>query len=267
MRMFFLISMVLFCGSMFATDDTSLTPANVNIPSETFKRIGMRIWQNECGGSVTGLTSWKTGEEFASLGIGHFIWYPEKGKKPFLEQFPKLVKYFLDNRVDVPAWIASAPFCPWRTREEFMQNFESRKMKELRDLLASTVDLQTRFLVRRLQDAFPKVLDAAPKGEREKVQHNFELLLKSPDGTFALIDYVNFKGEGIYPKESYDGKGWGLLQVLLGMGGNVEKPIDDFIASAEFVLERRVENAPMERQESRWLPGWKKRVQRYREPL
>src|SRR5438552_18973326 len=53
-------------------------------------RIGKRIWQNECNGTVAGLTSWNTGEDFASLGIGHFIWYPEGRRGPFEESFSKL---------------------------------------------------------------------------------------------------------------------------------------------------------------------------------
>ena len=32
-----------------------------------------------------------------------------------------------------------------------------------------------------------------------------------------LIDYVNFKGEGVLETERYRGRGWGLLQVLEGM--------------------------------------------------
>jgi hypothetical protein len=38
--------------------------------------IGRRIWKNECGATVNGLTAWNAGE-VASLGIAHFIWYPE----------------------------------------------------------------------------------------------------------------------------------------------------------------------------------------------
>ncbi|RYD29224.1 MAG: hypothetical protein EOP87_18635, partial [Verrucomicrobiaceae bacterium] len=38
--------------------------------------IGRKIWQNESGGTVNGLTAWNGGEGFPSLGIGHFIWYP-----------------------------------------------------------------------------------------------------------------------------------------------------------------------------------------------
>jgi hypothetical protein len=53
---------------------TSLAAINLS-PAET-RRIGNRIWQNECGGTLAGLTSWNTGENFASLGIGHFIWDP-----------------------------------------------------------------------------------------------------------------------------------------------------------------------------------------------
>jgi len=38
--------------------------------------IGLRVFENECGAGEACLTSWNKGEEFASLGIGHFIWYP-----------------------------------------------------------------------------------------------------------------------------------------------------------------------------------------------
>src|SRR5947209_16869996 len=33
------------------------------------ERIGKKIWQNECNGTVSGLTSWNGGENVASLGI------------------------------------------------------------------------------------------------------------------------------------------------------------------------------------------------------
>ncbi len=54
-------------------------------------RIGRKIWQNECAGTVSGLTSWNAGEKFASLGIGHFLWYPKGERGPFEESFPDLV--------------------------------------------------------------------------------------------------------------------------------------------------------------------------------
>jgi len=81
-------------------------------------------------------------------------------------------------------------------------------------------------------------------------------------GTFALIDYVNFKGEGTLETERYKGQGWGLLQVLETMpeGGD---PVREFSQAAKATLARRVRNAPPERHEERWLPGWDARVERY----
>ncbi|HEX5176321.1 MAG TPA: hypothetical protein VFV83_04785, partial [Chthoniobacteraceae bacterium] len=67
--------------------------------------IGRRVWENECNGRRDGLTSWNTGENFASLGIGHFIWYPRGVDGPFEESFPKLVQFLAKNRVSLPAWL------------------------------------------------------------------------------------------------------------------------------------------------------------------
>ena len=56
--------------------------------------IGHRVWQNECGGTREGLTSWNAGENFASLGIGHFIWYPRRRRAARLRRaFRKLLRF------------------------------------------------------------------------------------------------------------------------------------------------------------------------------
>ena len=55
-------------------------------------KVGKRVWQNECNGTISGLTSWNQGEDFASLGIGHFIWYPKERRGPFEEEFPEAGK-------------------------------------------------------------------------------------------------------------------------------------------------------------------------------
>jgi hypothetical protein len=87
-------------------------------------------------------------------------------------------------------------------------------------------------------------------------------LLSSSAGTFALIDYVNFKGEGTNPRERYEGQGWGLLQVLETMDSGGAAPAAFGRAAAQ-VLERRVKNSPPARNEAKWLPGWKNRVKAY----
>jgi len=226
------------------------------------ERIGRRVWQNECGGSRDGLTSWNEGEDFASLGIGHFIWYPPGEDGPFEESFPKLAKFLSSRGVKIAPWMSGD--CPWKTRAEFHAAFHSERMNELRDMLASTVKLQSEFIAERMRGALPKIMDAASAASRDRVKSNFQRLLSSSAGTFALIDYVNFKGEGTNPRERYKGKGWGLLQVLETMDSEGPAPAAFGRAAAQ-VLERRVKNSPPARNEAKWLPGWKNRVKAYAE--
>lgn len=241
----------------------SLNQSTFALSDAELDRIGRRVWQNECAGTRDGLTSWNAGENFASLGIGHFIWYPRGVDGPFEESFPKLVKFFQANGVKTPSWLESD--CPWTSRADFQADFRSARMNELRDLLASQVRLQSRFLADRMRSALPKMLDAAPSAQRVHVRAQFDRLATSGAGTFALIDYVNFKGEGTNPKERYGGEGWGLLQVLANMRDEARNAPAEFGRSAAAVLEARVRNSPPERKESRWLAGWKKRVAAYGE--
>lgn len=238
--------------------------AAINLsPAET-RRIGNRIWQNECGGTVAGLTSWNAGENFASLGIGHFIWYPKGERGPFDESFPKFVAFASGRGMKLPA-AAMNDGCPWMSRAEFNAASQSPPMKELRDFLARTVDLQAEFLVHRLRDALPKMLAESGSGNRAQVQERFDRVASSAMGCYALVDYVNFKGEGVLATERYAGQGWGLLQVLEGMNGETHgrEAVKGFAESAKTVLRNRVRNSPPARNEARWLPGWLKRVDTY----
>jgi hypothetical protein len=234
--------------------------------SEAIK-IGKKIWQNECNGTVTGLTSWNEGENFASLGIGHFIWYPKDERGPFEESFPKLVSFLSSRGAKLPGLLAEAAQtpCPWNSRSEFLRAQQTAEMKQLRRFLADTVDLQTDFLIARLQGALPKMLAETAPSERANVRQQFDRLASTPQGCYALVDYVNFKGEGVLHTERYQGQGWGLLQVLEGIHGGArgEAAVKEFARSAKAVLIRRVRNAPAERHESRWLPGWIRRVSSY----
>lgn len=224
--------------------------------------IGRKIWRNECAGTRDGLTSWNKGEDFASLGIGHFIWYPPGRRGPFKESFPALRDCLAVQGVKLPAWLASADACPWPDRAAFMADFRSPKMEELRALLAATVAHQARFAALRLEMALPQMLAAVPAADRDRIRGNFYRVAHAPGGLYALMDYVNFKGEGTSPSERYGGKGWGLLQVLEGMSAKGD-PVRAFAASADRVLTRRVELSPPDRGEKRWLPGWRNRVATY----
>jgi hypothetical protein len=230
-------------------------------------KVGKRVWQNECGGTISGLTSWNQGEDFASLGIGHFIWYPKGRQGPFEESFPKLVSFVSSRGAKLPALLLGVGHlqpCPWSSRTEFQQAQNTSEMKQLRRFLVDTIDLQAEFLVARLDASLPKMLAEAAPAERPNVQKQFERLTKTPQGCYALIDYVNFKGEGVLHTERYQGQGWGLLQVLEAMRGNSDSGApDEFARAAKIVLTRRVQNAPADRRESRWLTGWLRRVNSY----
>jgi hypothetical protein len=239
--------------------------APIHIPDADALRIGKRIWQNECNGSIAGLTSWNSGEDFASLGIGHFIWYPEGMRGPFEESFPEFLEFARKRGSTVPVWLNQATFCPWSSRADFSGAQNSSQMRELRQYLAHTVDLQTQFLLARLQQSLAKMLDEVASGARDNVRRQFTRIASTPHGCYALADYVNFKGEGVLQTERYHGEGWGLLQVLEQIhgtepGGAANR---EFANSAAAILRRRVQNSPPERHEARWLPGWLNRVHTY----
>lgn len=231
----------------------------LQISNAEAERIGRRIWHNECNGTVSGLTSWNAGENFASLGIGHFIWYPAGARGPFEESFPGFLAFARAQGAAVPALLEKD--LPWHSRSEFESAKDSPVMRELRSFLTSTINLQAQFLVRRLELSRAKMLEAT--AHRAEVTTQFDRVAATAQGCYALVDYVNFKGEGTLATERYHGQGWGLLQVLEEMkGGNDART--GFADAAQVVLKRRVANAPPERREERWLPGWLNRVRSYR---
>ena len=228
--------------------------------------IGKKIWQNECNGTISGLTAWNQGEDFASLGIGHFIWYPKGRRGPFEESFPKVVSFISKRGAKLPTFLlrgVEQP-CPWNSRGEFLRAQHTVEMNQLRQFLVDTIDLQAEFLIARLESALPKMLAEAAPADRANVQQQFERLARTPQGCYALVDYVNFKGEGVLHTERYQGQGWGLLQVLESMHGTSDAAaVDELSSAAKAILTRRVHNAPAQRHESRWLTGWIRRVNSY----
>ena len=255
------ILLSLFCLGLPSAHSIELTPADAD-------RIGQLLWKNECGGTVEGLTSWNKGEEFASLGIGHFIWFPANYQGPFFESFPRLLSEIAHSGAKVPEWLLNTPDCPWNTREAFLADHQSEKMISLRVFLRDTVGLQAQFAARRLRGALPLMLASLPKADQPAVEQQFSRVAAHPHGAYVLVDYVNFKGEGVKSTERYQGKGWGLLQVLQEMKGTEPgaPALDEFSAAATRVLERRVALSPPERGEKRWMPGWANRCKSYQAP-
>ncbi|MEM1060472.1 MAG: hypothetical protein AAGK14_14760 [Verrucomicrobiota bacterium] len=243
----------------------------IRLSDDEALEVGKRIWQNECAGTIKGLTTWNQGEEFPSLGICHFIWYPEGVESRFEESFPSFLRFAMNSGVKLPSWmngLSPDQDSPWSSRSEFYREFDSPEMKELRQFLADNVPLQARFAARRAEHALPKLLKATAPERQEEIEDKFYQVAGSPGGVYALIDYVNFKGEGTNPKERYQGEGWGLLQVLelapIRPGQNMDETMAAFREGAQAALARRVKNSPPERGEKRWTKGWNNRIATYK---
>ena len=229
--------------------------------------IGEMVFKNECASKDDNLIAWNEGEDFMSLGIGHFIWYPAKGKRTFIGSFAKFVEYARISGEKIPSWLDKEPVpaCPWMSRGSFLNAQSDKRLAGLKKFLANTKSAQAAFIVKRLEEALPLILKHASESSREKITVQMNRLISTPSGVCVLADYVNFKGLGITPSEYYQGKGWGLLQVLEGMRGENEAPdaVREFMRSADNVLTERVKNSPLGRNEQKWLPGWQKRVNSY----
>jgi hypothetical protein len=233
--------------------------------------VGERIFQNECANQPMCLVHWNEGEAFPSLGIGHFIWYPSGVEGRFVETFPGFVGYVLKAGYPVPPWLASlSPMdAPWPDRTRFLAAQDSREVTSLRDWLDDTKGMQTAYILERARSALTRVVAAAPENEQPILRQRLIALTGTPGGSYALIDYVNFKGEGVKKSERYRGRGWGLLQVLETMRDvPAGRPAAaEFAAAAKRVLDRRIANSPPDRGESRWRAGWHNRCDTYARPL
>jgi len=227
--------------------------------------IARRIYQNEANQNPKYLTYWSQAEPFPSFGIGHFIWIPEGLDVPFVETFPQMVA-FVSKHQTAPLWLRQlSPFrLPWQNRAEFYQAWSKTKLTQLRDWLQETQSLQAQFIAHQLIQKLEQQVQRLHPIEAEFFWHKIIQLIQNKRGLFAMIDYYNFKGLGANAKEQYQGKGWGLVDVVLAMEPDVsDSVLKQFVSSAKYVLARRVRLSPPERYEVRWLKGWSKRLDAY----
>ena len=172
-----------------------------NISRSELNAIGEKIFKNEAAGKKENLVYWNEGENFPSLGIGHFIWYKQGEPGIFEESFPQLVEFLKSKNVKLPKIMAENKYSPWKDRQELI-NLKTKKIpdtdiEELTNFLYENKDLQIMFIFKRLESSLEKML--AVSNDRENVRKQFYRVASSPNGLYPLIDYVNFKGEGINP--------------------------------------------------------------------
>ena len=162
-----------------------------------YEWIGSRIYQNEALGKPEYLTHWNQGEDFPSLGIGHFIWFPEDVDAPFDEQFPALISYLrqqVPEDLPMPAWLQELDplVAPWGSKEEFDAAWSSSEMTSLREWLEASQLYQARFIASAFEQRW-RTLDLPPE-QKQKLTVLIQVLFETPEGLFAVIDYYNFKG-------------------------------------------------------------------------
>ncbi len=234
--------------------------------------IAKKVWQNEGAGKDKYLIWWNEGEDFASLGIGHAIWFPKGHTERFREVFPMMLEFMQQEGVKMPAWLTPQSDFPWQSKEAFFKakREKSRKYQELFTFLKSTFSYQAAFMAKRLEKALPQMLESLDDEEQKAlVKRRFYEVMYHKDGTineqglYVLLDYTNFKGEGTLKSERYKGQGWGLLQVLMHMEEDEPNKLKAFALSAKRMLDRRIKNSPPARGEERWRKGWNKRVDTY----
>ena len=246
--------------------NTDVKKAGLKISKEELNVVADKIFKNEAGGKKEDIVYWNTGEDFPSLGIGHFIWYRAGQRGKFAESFPQLVAYYRAHDIKLPKIIEENEYSPWANSDELfrLKRIMDNDITELTNFLYNTKDIQVSFIFERLENSLEKMM--AISDNPENVKKQFYRVAQSPNGLYPLIDYVNFKGEGTTRTETYNGEGWGLLQVLENMKGtgSGKAALEEFSNSAKAVLERRVKNAGPDSNEKKWLQGWLNRCNTYK---
>ncbi|WP_020559919.1 hypothetical protein [Thiofilum flexile] len=235
-------------------------------PIKNLNQIAEKIYLNETGGKANQLVRWNSVGNYAVLGIGRFSWYPNNQTYKHNDTFPELLQYMQVRGVALPTWLTQRQTRggPWRNRRAFDNALNDRQMHELQAFLANTKNLQANFMLERLKQARPELLSQFNTREQTIINQNYQTLLQTPEGLYALLDYVSFKGDGLNPNERYNNQGWGLAQVLLSMQPNTgARALDAFKLAAEEVLLQRIANAPLEQREARFLAGWRARLNTY----
>ncbi len=234
--------------------------------------IAKKVWQNEGAGKDKYLIWWNEGEDFASLGIGHFIWFPKGHTERFREVFPMVLAYMEQKGVALPKGITPQSDFPWQTKEAFFwaKRHKSIYYMRLFNFLKETMEYQAMFMADRMMKALPQMLESIDDADKAAtIERRFNHMLYRKDGTlderglYILIDYTNFKGEGTLKSERYKGQGWGLLQVLEHLDETNPNKYRAFADAAKAMLSRRIKNSPPKRGEERWRRGWNVRLDTY----
>jgi len=234
------------------------------------------------------IVEWNEGESFPSAGIGHYLWYPkyeDSAPPDFEESFPLFFLNLFQTQcfqgvfppiLKYESTSGKIAFAPWKNREEFLReaargfNKPLTPLAELKNFLNSApVQIcQVNFQIERLKATVREIFAAVSDRQFEDY---FYKVFRSQGGPTAVLDYVNFKGTGMNPREVIrDPQGrefrWGLRQVLEQGRRKFESehgamaPLSAFKNAGIDVLTERARIQPSV---ARFLPGWINRLNSY----
>lgn len=237
--------------------------ANGSAPMKVTDRTIDLIYMNETGGKPDALIIKNDKENVCSLGIGHFIWYPTGVKQQYKETFPGLLKELqkTDGAFKGAVDVEIPPTCPWKSTSELNAAKSTDVYKRLVAGLTSPAGkrVQVNYMIERAREAIAETAKEDPDSVKKMLD-----LLETEQGTYAVIDYVNFKGNSA-ETEAYGDFHWGFKTAIYVMSKDETlKPEKRFQIAVETLLEMRVEEAKkLGKDESSFLTGWLKRVNTY----
>lgn len=301
------LGLCLFSGPTKASQDfaeaVSRQLRDLNFTDQDYAKIVAYVAGNEFQNNPEGAIDWNDGEAFASLGIGHFIWYPKDVEQRFTESFPKMARFLLQNWPDESSLNDEARshyryarnffytrdevrFCPWNTKTEFLK-WKRENPHGWSSLIfflnhAPVKRIQVDYLNADFQMSLVALIDDLQGEENLRAmealegitlaqvidieRHTILNLLQSKAGATALMDYTNFKGDGIDTRMRYQSVGWGLQQVLFWAQSSEQSALSNlqaFSRAALRTLLRRSELASNPIERDQWIHGWANRVLGY----
>ena len=83
--------------------------------------------------------------------------------------FLNYVIIYKKKGIILPAWLIKAKNtgAPWISRDEFLK--DKKRVDDLRQLLLTTIDLQTSFIIEQFEEQWPKILKACPNCYKNKI--------------------------------------------------------------------------------------------------
>ena len=73
-------------------------------------------------------------------------------------------------------------------------------------MIRTTKVRQAEYLIENTKRSLQEIIAVAPEGQRSRITKYIAQLSSNPQGLYAIIDYIDFKGAGVGDSEEFKGK-------------------------------------------------------------